>query len=1153
MLDVNKSRNRRNKLKGALIVGLSLFMPVVGLCVLIPLGALAAPSAPAQLSPPELVEPADDAQTTGNPADSTPGRVLYRPLGVPCFRWESVAGATKYELQISEVPQETGLVLQPKNNLQQTTYCPTAYDFQGHGIQDGQTYYWRVRAYGGTPAGWGDWPNWRQFTRNWASAPTLLEPAATAVITRPPLLSWTPVDGAEYYKLEVSSAPDFPESAVWPNFTWKLTTRNTAYAMATQSSNKLPNDEDIYWRVRAVGSGNVGESYRLGPWSDGGAGSGTGREFGLCWSCNLEPELGAGNERRPLPLTPANREDHVNSAYFSWTPVEGAKSYDLEIHKKASFEPPEDRIILYQNVPNSGLLVPVEQNWPYNHLLPQIYWRVRAKNYYDVYGEWNSETPDASAQFFPEDTWATPVTQTLAPDLLFPEFYCPPVYNSSVWEDRTVAVPTFMWNQVPGAASYTIEVANNKFFSPIAWTLTTGNLSATPVVTEALAQVGVYYWRVRADANPWSQRWEARIDQAHQVFTPTAAPPRLVQPTCQLEGDGLTYGQQVLEHFPRLEWVPVSGASRYEVQIATGSDFASSLVMATETELASYTPVTRYPPDTYYWRVRAKNSAGNPIGGWSEVYHFALARQFSPEPIWNVCPDHDELHAVFTPDALLTEDPLGDLMGGGEYDLSALYTSSDNNFWYFGWAVYTSTRPVRFQLYLDPEGADGEGLDTSPWPSGGELPNDEEPYRPEYVLQWDMFGASGMPTVTLFSKRGSDWDYDPLLDIGGRAAYSETQIYSDTAGLVVLAVPHTAIGSPATVNCLLVSVNPTTTLVMDAMERGYVTVSTAPTPRTPPTSHVDEARHAIYPRMPFITWHTLTNIITVRFRSNVDVSFAGQQTEYGRIPKDPMAFSGSNPYYLSGKVYPDNTTHYWQILSRYANPWYPLCMQTPRPPQFVETTWSRPVRFTKRAQVPTNLTISDAVLSDTLPYVSQTPVFSWDPVQGAAGYRFELSGGTYNEPPFNSGSSLYVPSTAIPNGNYEWRVRIVDGSGNWSLDNYAVGRFQKGSDVPEALFPTGSATLTDTVYFRWAPLTGAAYYMVEVASDYNFSINRQPYNNINNTIYAPEQIPTAVKRGTFYWRVCGYNGSKHPMGCEAYYIERYPEKVYLPLVLRNKR
>ncbi|MDY7080790.1 MAG: hypothetical protein SXV54_28235 [Chloroflexota bacterium] len=371
-----------------------------------PLGALpAAPLAPDALPAPQQIEPASGTETTGNPSDSTPGRVLCQPLGIPCFQWGSVTGATKYELQVSEVPQDSAIVLD-RNNLQQPIHCPTSYEFLLHGIQDEEEYYWRVRAYGGDPAGWGDWSGWWSFTRHWASAPALLQPSATSVLTRPPVLSWTPVDGAEYYKLEISSDSDFPDMTVWPNFTHKLTTRNTAYALGTGNDSKLPNDEDIYWRVRAVSAGSGSEEYRLGPWSDGGSGSGSGRVFGICWSCNLEPELGPGNERRPLPLTPVNLEDHVNSAYFSWTPVEGAAAYDLEINDTPSFQQDSGHVIqVFQNVANPGLLVPINRNWSYPLISGPIYWRVRAKNYYGVYGEWNNETPNVSASFYPEDAF----------------------------------------------------------------------------------------------------------------------------------------------------------------------------------------------------------------------------------------------------------------------------------------------------------------------------------------------------------------------------------------------------------------------------------------------------------------------------------------------------------------------------------------------------------------------------------------------------------------------------------------------------------------------------------------------------------------------------------------------------------------------------
>ena len=74
---------------------------------------------------------------------------------------------------------------------------------------------------------------------------------------------------------------------------------------------------------------------------------------------------------------------------------------------------------------------------------------------------------------------------------------------------------------------------------------------------------------------------------------------------------------------------------------------------------------------------------------------------------------------------------------------------------------------------------------------------------------------------------------------------------------------------------------------------------------------------------------------------------------------------------------------------------------------------------------------------------------------------------------------------------------------------------------------------------------------MEVATDYNFSTPTR-YDNINNTVFAPEVVPALISGGTFYWRVCGYNGNWHPMGCESYYIESSNPKTYLPLLIRQQ-
>lgn len=58
-------------------------------------------------------------------------------------------------------------------------------------------------------------------------------------------------------------------------------------------------------------------------------------------------------------------------------------------------------------------------------------------------------------------------------------------------------LPTFTWAAVPGATSYTLEIATNPGFSPITQTVT-GIASNTHTLTTALATDVVFYWRVRA-------------------------------------------------------------------------------------------------------------------------------------------------------------------------------------------------------------------------------------------------------------------------------------------------------------------------------------------------------------------------------------------------------------------------------------------------------------------------------------------------------------------------------------------------------------------------------------------------------------------------------------------------------------------------------
>ena len=126
-----------------------------------------------------------------------------------------------------------------------TTYTPEI------ALADG-TYYWRVQALVGTT--WEAYVNARTFNKDWSGGgtivPQLLSPAEGGVRAAFSSLdfSWSAVDGAATYRLEISTDPGFNSTAY------------TATTLRPQHTPKfrLPNNL-YYWRVIPIDSkGNWG-------------------------------------------------------------------------------------------------------------------------------------------------------------------------------------------------------------------------------------------------------------------------------------------------------------------------------------------------------------------------------------------------------------------------------------------------------------------------------------------------------------------------------------------------------------------------------------------------------------------------------------------------------------------------------------------------------------------------------------------------------------------------------------------------------------------------------------------------------------------------------------------------------------------------------
>ena len=74
---------------------------------------------------------------------------------------------------------------------------------------------------------------------------------------------------------------------------------------------------------------------------------------------------------------------------------------------------------------------------------------------------------------------------------------------------------------------------------------------------------------------------------------------------------------------PTLNWNAVSGASTYELQLASNSAFTSPTVDKTGLTATSYSATGLASGTVYYWRVNASNSSGT--GSWSGSFSFTTA------------------------------------------------------------------------------------------------------------------------------------------------------------------------------------------------------------------------------------------------------------------------------------------------------------------------------------------------------------------------------------------------------------------------------------------------------------------------------------------------------------------------------------------------
>jgi large repetitive protein len=288
----------------------------------------------------------------------------------------------------------------------------------------------------------------------------------------------------------------------------------------------------------------------------------------------------------PQLASPASGQTVGGIPTFRWNRINGVSRYDIQISATNGFA----SLLVNTSTVSSSYVPPVQ--------LPagQLWWRVRAQNTGD--SGWTTDTFTRGPLDAPTITG--------------------PVADPNGPLKQPSNPPVVTWTTVPGAQSYTLQLSPDQAFADQNL-LRTYTVSATSYVVPDLQIPTTYYMRVRANfPGDYQSSWSATSGSTQYQIS-GLADAGLVSPT---------FRQTVTD--VALDWKPVLGAVAYDVQIDQDQNF-SSLVVNARVDGTRYSPGNELQNDSYYWRVRAVDAAGN-VRGWETVPVWEFTRNWPGQP-----------------------------------------------------------------------------------------------------------------------------------------------------------------------------------------------------------------------------------------------------------------------------------------------------------------------------------------------------------------------------------------------------------------------------------------------------------------------------------------------------------------------------------------
>ncbi len=501
---------------------------------------------------------------------------------LPSFKWASSDNASNYRLDLGESEDLSDLIISETVSGTEFVSFVGSYD---------RTYYWRVTPLDSDGNDLGIASNIVMFNTPGLNELSLTSPMNTTVANTTPVLKWGTLDGAFGYLVAVS----LDGNIIWSD----LVDVNEV----TYPGNPSLNYETIYvWNVQAVDES-------VNPKSNKAESSFTTPAF-------TKVEIGS----------PVGEEVGVVNVQFSWSEVEGASGYLVEI------SPNDDMSSAWNStVSMTNLTYPDDPPFQSGQT---FFWRVIVVDQEgDSIGEWS-------------DIGSFQIAQP------------PPLVLTEPSGEISTTSPTFSWQEVESASGYKIQVSSNEDFSD-GWESTSG-VTSVQYSGDPLEFNVPYYWRVVVtDQNGnigglWS---DVASFQLSTVFIVTLIAPM---------------NEEIFSQTPQFSWETIDGVGKYEITVSSSDDMSGVMWSIAELQDAG----TQYPSagvdplvfgNTYYWQVRSLDGDGNPLADFSAAASFTLSGDLTPELLVPVDTQVENLNPVFS---------WSEVSGAAKY--SILVASSDD-------------------------------------------------------------------------------------------------------------------------------------------------------------------------------------------------------------------------------------------------------------------------------------------------------------------------------------------------------------------------------------------------------------------------------------------------------------------------------------------